>query len=126
MNSQRLYGARQYGDEVYYAHPYRSSERGTNESLQQMVRRDFPKGESLDAVSPLAVAATEAKLSHLPRHGNWATIPLKRSSSPSVPRPAPGRQGDHGWLKSSLSSDNMSSLGVMSQAANLFLQFAVF
>lgn len=32
-----------------------------------MVRRDFPKGESLDAVSPLAVAATEAKLNHLPR-----------------------------------------------------------
>jgi len=52
---------------VYYAHPYRSSERGTNEVHNKMVRRDFPKGESLDAVSPLAVAATEAKLNHLPR-----------------------------------------------------------
>ncbi|WP_461216034.1 IS30 family transposase [Lacticaseibacillus sp. GG6-2] len=52
---------------VYYAHPYRSSERGTNEVHNKMVRRDFPKGESLDAVSPLAVAETQDRLNRLPR-----------------------------------------------------------
>ena len=52
---------------VYYAHPYRSSERGTNEAHNRMIRRDFPKGESLDAVSPSAVAETEHRLNHLPR-----------------------------------------------------------
>ena len=52
---------------VYYAHPYRSSERGTNEVHNKMVRRDFPKGESLDAVSPQAVAETQDRLNRLPR-----------------------------------------------------------
>jgi IS30 family transposase len=32
-----------------------------------MVRRDFPKGESLDAVSPLAVGETQDRLNRLPR-----------------------------------------------------------
>lgn len=52
---------------VYYAHPYRSSERGTNEVHNKMVRRDFPKGQSLDTVSPAAVAKVEAKINQLPR-----------------------------------------------------------
>lgn len=52
---------------VYYAHPYRSSERGTNEVHNKMVRRDFPKGESLDAVNPAMVATVEDKINHLPR-----------------------------------------------------------
>ncbi len=29
--------------DVYYAHPYRSSERGTNEAHKRMLRRDFPQ-----------------------------------------------------------------------------------
>lgn len=52
---------------IYYAHPYRSSERGTNEVHNRMIRRDFPKGESLDVISPAAVAQVEAKLNDLPR-----------------------------------------------------------
>ncbi|MBO2723450.1 IS30 family transposase [Lactiplantibacillus plantarum] len=52
---------------VYYAHPYRSSERGTNEAHNKMLRRYFPKGVSLDAVSPAAVAIAEEKLNQLPR-----------------------------------------------------------
>ena len=52
---------------VYFTHPYTSSERGTNEVHNRMVRRDFPKGESLDAVSPAAVANTTDKLNNMPR-----------------------------------------------------------
>ena len=52
---------------VYYAHPYRCSERGTNEVHKKMVHRDFPKGQSLDTVSPAAVAKVEDKNNQLPR-----------------------------------------------------------
>lgn len=52
---------------VYFTHPYTSSERGTNEVHNRMVRRDFPKGESLDAVSPADVARTADKLNNMPR-----------------------------------------------------------
>lgn len=52
---------------VYYVHPYRSSERGTNEAHNKMVRRDFPKGKSLDVSSLAAVTRVEDKLNRLPR-----------------------------------------------------------
>ena len=52
---------------VYFTHPYTSSERGTNEAHNRMVRRDFPKGESLDVVSPADVAKTADKLNNMPR-----------------------------------------------------------
>ncbi|MCW3779550.1 hypothetical protein RIN67_09125 [Levilactobacillus namurensis] len=45
---------------VYFAHPYTSSERGTNEVHNWMIRQDLPKGLSLDAVSPAQVAWTQA------------------------------------------------------------------
>lgn len=52
---------------VFYTHPFTSSERGTNEVHNRMIRYDFPKGLSLDAVSPRAVAKTAEKLNNLPR-----------------------------------------------------------
>lgn len=57
--------------DVYYAHPYSACERGTNEAHNRMVRRNFPKGISLDAVSPKDVQIVEDKLNRLPRkqHG---------------------------------------------------------
>ncbi|WP_157049177.1 IS30 family transposase, partial [Companilactobacillus nantensis] len=47
---------------VYFTHPYTSSERGTNEVHNRMVRRDFPKGISLDLATPSEIAQTEDKL----------------------------------------------------------------
>ena len=32
---------------VYYCHPFRSSERGSNENANRLIRRYFRKGESL-------------------------------------------------------------------------------
>lgn len=37
--------------EVYYAHPYCSSERGTNENTNRMLRRFIPKNKNMDYVS---------------------------------------------------------------------------
>lgn len=36
---------------LYYCHPYRSSERGSNENQNKLIRRFYPKGTSLNKVS---------------------------------------------------------------------------
>lgn len=53
--------------DVYYAHPYRSCDRATNETHNRMIRRDIPKGRSLDALAPDDILRVEDHLNHLPR-----------------------------------------------------------
>lgn len=53
--------------EIFYAHPYTSCDRGTNEAHNRMIRQDFPKGMSLDDISPSQVQATQDRLNQLPR-----------------------------------------------------------
>lgn len=36
--------------EVYYCHPYSSSERGSNENQNKLIRRHYPKGSDFDKV----------------------------------------------------------------------------
>lgn len=52
---------------VYYCHPYCSSERGSNEKQNQMIRRKFPKGTNFDKVSPKEVRMVENWLNRYPR-----------------------------------------------------------
>lgn len=52
---------------IYFAHPYSSFERGTNEKQNSLVRRFFPKGKSFVSVSDEAVARVEAWINNLPR-----------------------------------------------------------
>lgn len=52
---------------VYYAHPYSSYERGTNEKQNSLVRRFFPKGKSFDNVTDDQVAFVEHWINNLPR-----------------------------------------------------------
>lgn len=52
---------------VYYAHPYSSYERGTNEKQNSLVRRFFPKGKSFDNVTDEQVAFVEHWINSLPR-----------------------------------------------------------
>lgn len=52
---------------VYYAHPYSSYERGTNEKQNSLVRRFFPKGKSFDDVTDEQVAFVEHWINNLPR-----------------------------------------------------------
>ena len=47
---------------VYYAHPYSSYERGTNEKKNSLVRRFFPKGKSLDNITDEQVAPQDIQL----------------------------------------------------------------
>ncbi|MCG0876440.1 IS30 family transposase [Lactiplantibacillus plantarum] len=53
--------------ETYYAHPYSSAERATNEVHNRILRRYFPKGQSLDLATPSLVRQAESRLNHLPR-----------------------------------------------------------
>ena len=53
--------------DIFYAHSYTSCDRGSNKAHNRMIRRDYPKGESLDDVSPSQVLATQDRLNGLPR-----------------------------------------------------------
>lgn len=52
---------------VYYCHPYSSYERGSNENLNKMIRRLFPKGTSFDSVTARDVRRVEEWLNNYPR-----------------------------------------------------------
>lgn len=41
------HGMKKLVGEIYYCHPYCSSERGSNENANRLIRRFFPKGQSL-------------------------------------------------------------------------------
>lgn len=52
---------------LYYCHPYSSWERGTNENINRMIRRFFPKGINFDEVSKEQVKMVEAWINNYPR-----------------------------------------------------------
>jgi transposase, IS30 family len=52
---------------VYFAYPYHSWERGTNENTNGLLRQFFPKGTSLEDVSQEDVDKTVKLLNHRPR-----------------------------------------------------------
>lgn len=52
---------------IYYAHPYSAYERGLNEKQNSLIRRFFPKGHSLDDVSPEAVQRVQDWCNRFPR-----------------------------------------------------------
>ncbi len=56
---------------VYYCHPYSSYERGTNENLNKMIRRWFPKGTDFRQVTAKAIRQVEDWINNYPReiHG---------------------------------------------------------
>lgn len=52
---------------VYYCHPYTSCERGSNERMNRMIRRFFPKGESLAHVTQTDCDRVANWLNNYPR-----------------------------------------------------------
>lgn len=56
---------------VYYCHPYSSYERGSNENLNKMIRRFFPKGTDFRTISPKEIKKVEDWINSYPReiHG---------------------------------------------------------
>lgn len=52
---------------VYYCHPYTSSERGSNERNNRILRRHFPKGKSLNKVTQQQCDSAADALNTMPR-----------------------------------------------------------
>lgn len=52
---------------LYYCHPYSSYERGTNENINRMIRRFFPKGTNFDTVTKQQIAMVEIWINNYPR-----------------------------------------------------------
>jgi len=55
------------GIQVYFAHPYSSWERGTNENTNGLIRRFFPKGTDFNRVSEKKLKEVQDKLNNRPR-----------------------------------------------------------
>lgn len=53
--------------EIYYAHPYCSGERGSNENNNRMIRRWIPKGTLIDDLSKEFIKQIESWLNNYPR-----------------------------------------------------------
>jgi IS30 family transposase len=52
---------------VYYAHPYSSWERGTNENMNRMIRRFVPKGTDISKLGKREIKRIEEWLNNYPR-----------------------------------------------------------
>jgi transposase, IS30 family len=59
---------------IYFAHPYHSWERGTNENTNGLLRQYFPKGTDFQKVSRRDVRRAQERLNHRPRKTlSWRT-----------------------------------------------------
>lgn len=55
------------GLDFYFAHPYSSWERGTNENTNGLIRQYFPKGTDFNTISDDAILVVENELNNRPR-----------------------------------------------------------
>jgi IS30 family transposase len=53
--------------DVYFAHPYASWERGTNENTNGLIRQYFPKGTRFEEITEEQIKAVQEKLNRRPR-----------------------------------------------------------
>ena len=63
--------------QVYYAHPYSSWERGTNENWNGIVRRFIPKGSSFEDITNEDLARIAHYINTLPRKRFGYKSPLE-------------------------------------------------
>ena len=52
---------------IYYAHPYRSGERGSNENANRLIRRFIPKGTVITDISEESIKEIENWINNLLR-----------------------------------------------------------
>lgn len=65
------------GLSVYFAHPYCSHERGTNENTNGLIRRFFPKKTDWHTVSDAALARAEYLINNRPRKRHGGLTPCE-------------------------------------------------
>jgi IS30 family transposase len=59
---------------VFFAHPGKPWQRGTNENTNGLLRQYFPKGQDLSTYSAQDLRAVEDRLNHRPRKAlHWRT-----------------------------------------------------
>jgi len=70
LNSDKIENSK-YGKgkrtQLYYCHPFSSFERGTNENINKMIRRFFPKGTNFDMVTKKQIKMVESWINNYPR-----------------------------------------------------------
>jgi transposase, IS30 family len=59
--------AKATGIDIYFAHPYSSCERGTNENTNGLIRRFFPKGTDFNTITTHELQQAQDKLNNRPR-----------------------------------------------------------
>lgn len=59
--------ARQLQADVYFAHPYASWERGTNENTNGLIRQYFPKGSDFSTITDEQIIFIKERLNNRPR-----------------------------------------------------------
>ena len=65
------------GINCFFAHPYRSSERGANENANGLLREYFPKGTDFRSVSDAELSFVEYRLNSRPRKRHGFKSPLE-------------------------------------------------
>ena len=55
------------GMKIYFAHPYSSQERGTNENTNGLIRRCLPKGTDFNEIDENRLLFIQKKLNNRPR-----------------------------------------------------------
>jgi IS30 family transposase len=53
--------------DYYFAHPYHSWERGSNENLNGLIRQYFPKGSDFTGITDLRISEIQTKINNRPR-----------------------------------------------------------
>jgi IS30 family transposase len=75
------------GMQCYFARPYASWQRGTNESVNGLVRRYFPKGTDFSKITDKQVAKVESIINNRPRKCLGYKTPLEVASTFVALRP---------------------------------------
>ena len=73
--------ARDVGIDVFFAHPYHSWERGTNENTNGLIRRLYPKKSSFAGIGKAELKRIDAFLNDRPRKClGWSTPRAKMTA----------------------------------------------
>lgn len=79
---------RELTTKIFFADPYCAWQRGANENLNGLARQYFPKGQSLDDVSPMQIWAAQHRINQRPRKClGWRTpVEVLRDISQTLTR----------------------------------------